>query len=105
MTRPAKVPAGAVRTDCARCGLPCYRQTVGHRAALTVMAEVTPYVAGDVRTPGPWRLLWCVARLHGGVVDLRWLCPRTKPCGREHVICHMCPAGTPAGRRPEGALW
>lgn len=105
MTRPTKPVAGAARTSCARCGASCWRQLVGHRAALMVMAEVTPYVAGDVRQPGPWRLLWCVARLHGGAVDLRWRCPRDKPCGREHVICHACPAGTPVRRRPEGALW
>lgn len=102
MTRHMKSVVGAVRSDCARCGLPCYRQLVGHRAALTVTADTQPYVAGDVRQPGPWRLLWCVARLHGGTVDLRWRC-QGRDCAHEHVICHVCPAGTAKTRRPEGA--
>jgi hypothetical protein len=105
VTAPRKTAIGATRTTCPRCTAPCYRQLVGHRAALMVLADVAPYVTGDARTPGPWRLLWCVARLHGGVVDLRWRCPADAVCSREHVICHMCPAETRVGRRPEGARW
>ncbi|MEV7389584.1 hypothetical protein [Streptomyces sp. NPDC091215] len=83
------------------------RQEVGHRAALKVTADADPIPAAEVLAlVEPNRLAWCVARLHGGGVELRWHCRGLRPCGHEVVIEHRCPAGVREhGRRPEGGLW
>ncbi|MBH1939242.1 hypothetical protein I5Q34_34140 [Streptomyces sp. AV19] len=97
--------AGAVRGSCLRCGAPVLRQLVGRRAALSVVADAEPMTAADafaLREPN--RLDWCLRELSTGP-DLRWTARSPSPCPHPHVIDHRCPAGTPAGRQPEGALW
>jgi hypothetical protein len=54
----------------------------------------------------PNRLVWCLARLRSGDVELRWRCRGRLPCGHDVVIEHRCPTeASQWGRRPEGAMW
>lgn len=97
---------GASHRSCDRCGAPVLRQEVGHRAALKVIADAEPIPAADALALWePNRLVWCLTVLHSGGVELRWRCLAKATCRHEVVIEHRCPAGTPAGRRPEGTLW
>lgn len=89
---------------CVQCGAPVIKQLVGHRAALNVIADAEPLPRVQaLALVEPNRLAWCLASLHSGGADLRWRCRHD--CGHDVVIEHRCPEGTPAGRRPEGALW
>ncbi len=100
----ARAFQGASPRSCDRCGAPVLRQLVGHRAALNVVADTEPRPAGELAPlTEPNRLLWCLATLHAGGVELRWRCRNA--CSHGTVIEHRCPEGTPSGRRPEGALW
>jgi hypothetical protein len=96
---------GAKQRTCEHCGADVLRQLVGHRAALKVTADAIPLPAAEAHAlREPNRLVWCVAQLRGGGVELRWQC-RTA-CGHGLVIEHRCPAEARAyGRRPEGAMW
>lgn len=107
MTARSKAAAGAVRTNCPRCGAPVLRQLVGRRAALMVTADAEPMpLAAAAPLTGPNRLAWRLRRLHGGGVDLHWLHLQAPvPAPIEAVLDHECPPGTPPGRRPDGALW
>lgn len=100
---PRRSAAGG--TSCVRCGAPVLKQLVGQRAALNVIADAEPLqLAAALRMAEPNRLAWCLATLHGGGTELRWLC--TSECSHATVIEHRCPAGTEQyGRRPEGAMW
>lgn len=94
----------AAGRTCERCGASVIKQLVGHRAALNVTADAEPLpLAEALALVEPNRLAWCLVRLHSGGAELRWRCRST--CGHGTVIEHRCPPGTPAGRRPEGALW
>jgi hypothetical protein len=94
----------AAGRTCERCGAPVIKQLVGHRAALNVIADAEPIGREQVAAlVEPNRLAWCLATLHSGGAELRWRC--WHDCGHDVVIEHRCPEGTPAGRRPEGALW
>lgn len=96
---------GASHRSCDRCGAAVLRQEVGHRAALKVTADAEPMPRDQAM--GLWepnRLVWCLAVLHGGAVELRWRCRHN--CSHGSVIEHRCPAGAAQyGRRPEGAMW
>ncbi|MEV7140724.1 hypothetical protein [Streptomyces tauricus] len=96
--------AAGTRT-CIRCATPVIKQLVGHRAALTVIADAEPIpLAQALRLVEPNRLMWCLAVLAGGGTELRWSCRRA--CGHAHVIEHRCPPEVGEfGRRPEGAMW
>lgn len=95
---------GASSRSCDRCGAPVLRQLVGHRAALKVTADAEPIPLADaLALAEPNRLVWCLARLHGSGVELRWYC-RTE-CKHVVVIEHRCPSGTPLTPKPEGTLW
>lgn len=96
-----EAPRGAVPMGCPRCGAPCLRQLVGHRAALKVVADAEPIpLAQALALVNPNRLAWCLVELRGGGRELRWKC-RTE-CGHGPVIEHRCPADTP---QVLGALW
>lgn len=90
---------------CPSCGAPVITQLVGHRAALKVTADAEPIALTDaLALREPNRLVWCLATLRSGGIELRWRC-RTK-CDHGAVIEHRCPAETAQyGRRPEGAMW
>lgn len=98
---------GASRRSCDRCGASVLRQEVGHRAALKVTADAEPIPldrALALREPN--RLVWCVAGLHDGGLELRWRCHTGRPCAHAVVIEHRCPDEVREfGRRPEGAMW
>lgn len=96
---------GATQRTCERCGADVLRQLVGHRAALKVIADAVPLpLAAALALREPNRLVWCVAELRGGGVELRWRC-RTA-CGHGAAIEHRCsPEAAAYGRRPEGGLW
>jgi hypothetical protein len=80
------------------------RQEVGRRAALKVTTDAEPIpLAEAMALAEPNRLVWCLAQLHSGRVELRWYC-RTE-CRHGAVIEHRCPPGTPLTPKPEGALW
>lgn len=98
---------GATRRSCDRCGEPVLRQLVGHRAALKVTADAVSITAEEAtQLIEPNRLAWCVAELHGGVIELRWRCRTKNECGHGLVIEHRCaPEAAEYGRRPEGGLW
>jgi len=97
--------SAAGSASCVRCGASVLKQLVGQRAALNVIADAEPIPLSDaLRLAEPNRLAWCLADLHGGGTELRWLC--TGECAHATVIEHRCPAGTEQyGRRPEGAMW
>jgi hypothetical protein len=96
---------GAKARTCEQCGTAVLRQLVGHRAALKVTADAISLPAAEaLALREPNRLVWCVAELRGGGVELRWRC-RTA-CEHGAVIEHRCPVEARAyGRRPEGAMW
>lgn len=98
---------GASRRSCDRCGAPVLRQLVGHSAALKVTADAEPIpLQQALALREPNRLVWCMAQLHGGAVDLRWRCRTTGGCKHAAVIEHRCPPEiSEYGRRPEGGLW
>jgi hypothetical protein len=99
--------SGASQRSCGLCGAAVLRQEVGHRAALKVTADAEPIpLERALAMREPNRLVWCLARLRSGDVELRWRCGARKPCGHDVVIEHRCPAEARAfGRRPEGAMW
>lgn len=95
---------GASRRSCDRCGAAVLRQEVGHNAALKVTADAEPLPLDQaLALREPNRLVWCLARLRSGAVELRWRCRGLRrPCGHDAVIEHRCPAGTPGVK---GGLW
>lgn len=90
---------------CFRCGTPVIEQSVGRTAALRVIADAEPIPREEaLAMREPNRLVWCLAVLRGGGLELRWRC-RSR-CGHGAVIEHRCPPGASEyGRRPEGAMW
>lgn len=99
-------PAAGPR-PCERCGAPVLKQLVGHRAALNVIADAEPIPLNQaLALREPNRLVWCLARLRNGDLELRWRCRNLRPCSHEAVIEHRCPPeARQYGRRPEGGLW
>lgn len=105
--KPTRSTQGASRRSCDRCGAPVLRQEVGHRAALKVTADAAPLPLDEALSlREPNRLVWCLAQLRSGDVELRWRCRNRRPCGHGVVIEHRCTAEAAQwGRRPEGAMW
>ncbi|MFK0124929.1 hypothetical protein ACIQSP_16635 [Streptomyces nigra] len=99
-------PAAGPR-PCEHCGQPVLRQLVGHRAALKVTADAEPLPLDQaLALREPNRLVWCLARLHGGDAELRWRCRGGEACRHEAVIEHRCPPEIRQfGAKPEGGLW
>ncbi|MFF8901705.1 hypothetical protein ACF082_29970 [Streptomyces lydicus] len=88
-------------TQCPACRAPILRQLVGHRAALTVTADLTPLTPAEqatARTPN--RLIWCLVQRPHTPARLRWIDP-THPadCPQPHVAEHTC-----TGPRPTAAV-
>ncbi|WP_406444466.1 hypothetical protein OHB14_36510 [Streptomyces sp. NBC_01613] len=90
---------------CPSCGASVLTQWVGDSAALKVTADAEPIPPAQAHAmKGPNRLVWCLATLRGGLLELRWRCRST--CGHGAVIEHRCPPEAKQyGRRPEGAMW
>lgn len=97
--------SAAGRSTCAQCGAPVLKQLVGQRAALNVTADAEPIPRDEaLALQEPNRLVWCLAQLRGGGVELRWRCDTA--CEHGAVIEHRCPAeARQYGRKPEGAMW
>jgi hypothetical protein len=92
--------------SCGACGATVIRQLVGRMAALNVTADAEPLPLTEaLALTTPNRLAWCLAELHAGGRQLRWLHEEGLPCKRKHVIEHECPAGTPLELQQEGTLW
>lgn len=93
MSKPASGSGGAQRTRCPRCGLPVLTQLVGHRAALSVMADDVPLQPAKAQAmTGPNRLAWCLRESRWSAAQLRWVHRGTHPadCPYPHVIDHQC---------------
>lgn len=83
---------------CPSCGTPVVKQLVGERAALNVVADLTPLTPteqDEAREPN--RLIWCLRTNQFGHQRLLWLDPWHPPdCTRgEHVADHRCPPAEP----------
>lgn len=90
-------PRGGDDSRCPACRAPILRQLVGHRAALTVTADLTPLTPAEqaaVREPN--RLIWCLHTDSLGNRHLRWLTSWHPPdCPHPHVTEHRCPPADP----------
>lgn len=84
---------GGADSRCRTCGAPTLTQTVGHTAALTVTADLTPLTPTqqtDLREPN--RLIWCLYQVTGLPPRLRWVHPwHPAQCPHPHVTEHRCP--------------
>lgn len=83
------------------CGARLLRQSVGHRCALDVTADLRPLTpAEQAQARGPNRLIWCLHESRWSGAQLRWIHPwHPADCPRAHVADHQCPGG------PQSALF
>ncbi|MGA6223507.1 hypothetical protein ACPESV_24615 [Streptomyces umbrinus] len=83
---------------CPACRAPVIKQLVGERAALNVIADLTPLTpAQQAELREPNRLIWCLRTNSLGQQRLLWLDPWHPPdCRRgDHVAEHRCPPAEP----------
>ncbi|MDJ0460633.1 hypothetical protein [Streptomyces sp. H27-C3] len=77
---------------CRTCRAPILTQLVGHRAALTVTADLTPLTAEQqaaIREPN--RLIWCLNTPKFGPPRLAWTGTwHPTDCPHPHVTEHRC---------------
>lgn len=97
MTSRSKSVLGAVRMDCARCGLPTLSQRAG-ALPFPIVADAAPLTldaALALRTAD--RLAWCLRESKWSGARLAEISVSVHAgCERPHVVCHVC--RVPAGR-------
>jgi hypothetical protein len=90
--------SGRSQQRCPACQAPVIKQLVGSRAALDVVADLTPLSPGQqAELAEPDRLIWCLRTNSLGQQRLVWLTPWHPPdCpDGDHVADHRCPPAEP----------